>query len=136
VQGRCHCGNLVVQFEPAVDPRSLPLRACQCTFCRRHGARTTADPSGRVAIEIHDPSELSRYRWGLATADFLVCKSCGVYVAAVLTEGAKSWATINTLIFDDQSPFQREAVPVSYEGESAAERIARRRKSWTPAEVR
>jgi hypothetical protein len=132
MKGRCHCGNIVVQFEPSVDPRTLPLRACDCTFCRRHGARTTADPNGTIAIEIRDPNHVSRYRWALATADFLVCRRCGVYVAAVLADGAKSWATVNTLIFDDQSAFRREAVSVSYEGESARDRIDRRKRSWTP----
>jgi len=132
--GRCHCGNITVRFEASVDPRELPLRACACTFCRRHGARTTADPAGRVRIEIRDPAEVSRYRWGLATADFLVCRRCGVYAAAVLSEGAQSWATVNTLIFDDQSAFDRTAVSVSYDGESASDRISRRKQSWTPAE--
>ena len=133
--GRCHCGNIAIRFDASVDPRALPLRACDCTFCRRHGARTTADPAGRVRIEIRDPGEISRYRWGLATADFLVCRRCGVYAAAVLNEGAQSWATVNTLIFDDQSSFQREAVPVSYEGESVSDRIERRKRSWTPTEL-
>jgi hypothetical protein len=132
MKGGCHCGNVAVDFEPSVDPRTLPLRACGCTFCRRHGARTTADPGGRIRIEIADEGGLSRYRWGLATADFLVCKRCGVYVAAVLTEGSRSWATVNTLVFDDQAPFEREAVSVSYEGESAEARVARRKKAWTP----
>jgi len=131
--GQCHCGNIAVRFETRTDPRTLPLRACACTFCRRHGARTTADPEGLLRIEIRDAAQLSRYRWGLATADFLVCRRCGVYAAAVLSEGGRSWATVNTLILDDQGPFQREAAPVSYEGESAAQRIARRKLQWTPA---
>jgi hypothetical protein len=41
-----------------------------------------------------EPALLTRYRWGLATADFLVCGRCGVYVAAVLSEGASAWAVI------------------------------------------
>ena len=130
--GRCHCGNITVVFETRVDPRTLPLRACACSFCTRHGARTTADPSGTARIEIADPAEVSRYRWGLATADFLVCRRCGVYAAAVLADGGESWATLNTRIFDDQGPFAREATSVSYEGESAEERIARRKRQWTP----
>ena len=130
--GHCHCGNVAVQLHTS-DPRALPLRACACTFCRRHGARTTADPRGTLRIELR--GEVSRYRWGLATADFLVCARCGVYVAAVLTEGAQAWAVVNTLVFDDQSAFEREATAVSYEGESVAERVARRKRQWTPAQV-
>ncbi|MGZ6143732.1 MAG: GFA family protein [Myxococcales bacterium] len=133
--GQCHCGNIAVRFATRKDPRTLALRACGCTFCRRHGARTAADPEGRVEIAIGDAAQLSRYRWGLATADFLVCRRCGVYAAALLTEGAQSWATVNTRILDDQAPFQREAGPVDYEGESAEQRIARRKQQWTPASV-
>jgi hypothetical protein len=35
-------------------------------------------------------------------------------------------------LFDDQEPFRRDVQPVSYDGESAEQRIARRKKVWTP----
>ncbi|TMA25511.1 MAG: aldehyde-activating protein [Deltaproteobacteria bacterium] len=133
IAGRCHCGNVEISLETRIDPRQLPLRACQCSFCRRHGARTTADPAGRAAIKVRDVEELSRYRWGLATADFLVCRRCGVYLGALLSEGGRGWATLNANAFDDQEPFRREAEPVSYEGETAEQRIARRKSGWTPS---
>src|SRR5579859_2220723 len=50
LRGGCHCGNLGVVLETERDPRALPLRACQCSFCRRHGAVTTADPGGLLRI--------------------------------------------------------------------------------------
>ncbi|HEX9579268.1 MAG TPA: hypothetical protein VF993_16055 [Myxococcales bacterium] len=128
ITGRCHCGNVETSLETGIDPRALPLRACQCTFCRRHGARTTSDPSGRAQIKVRDEAQLSRYRWGLATADFLVCRRCGVYAGAVM----QSWAVLNVNLFDDQEPFRREVQPVNYDGESAEQRIARRKKVWTP----
>ena len=59
LNGSCHCGNIKVAFETALDPQALPLRACQCAFCRRHGGVTTSDPAGRLVIEINDP-ELGR----------------------------------------------------------------------------
>ena len=40
--GGCHCGNMRVAFETSLDPRNLPLRGCQCSFCRRHGAVATS----------------------------------------------------------------------------------------------
>src|SRR2546422_3499160 len=88
--GRCHCGNLELSLETSVRPEELSLRADTCSFCRRHGARTTSDPSGRVVITVHHPDELLRYRFGLETADFLVCTRCGIYVAAVMEEGSGS----------------------------------------------
>ena len=38
-------------FESRFGPDELPVRACQCGFCRAHGARTAADPEGRVRFE-------------------------------------------------------------------------------------
>ena len=85
--GRCHCGNLVVEFDTAIPIAQLQLRADQCSFCRKHGARTTSDPNGRARISVRDPEQVIRYQFGLETADFLVCARCGIYVAAVLTSG-------------------------------------------------
>lgn len=133
LRGACHCGNISIELDTSIDPSALPLRACSCSFCRKHGARTTADPDGRVQIRL--TGDVSRYRWGLGTADFLVCARCGIYAAAVLTEGELAWATVNTLLFDDQAPFAREALAVSYEGETAEARIARRKVRWTPARI-
>src|SRR5438552_5931344 len=84
--GRGHCGNVELALETSVRPEELALRADTCSFCRRHGARTTSDPSGRIVITVHDPEQLLRYRFGLRTADFLVCGRCGIYVAAVMKD--------------------------------------------------
>ena len=95
MKGRCHCGNIELTFESRVQPEKLPVRADACSFCRSHGARTVTDPDGSVSITVHAPEQMSRYRFGLRTADFLVCRQCGVYVAAVLTAEGRAYATIN-----------------------------------------
>ncbi|TMB10920.1 MAG: aldehyde-activating protein [Deltaproteobacteria bacterium] len=133
--GRCHCGNLELALETSLRPEELSLRADTCSFCRKHGARTTSDPSGRVMITVHHPDELLRYLFGLETADFLVCTRCGIYVAAVMEEGSGSYATVNVNTLDAVDRFTRPATPVTYEGESAAERSARRKARWTPAVI-
>src|SRR5437773_1100715 len=120
--GRCHCGNVELALETSVRPEELALRADTCSFCRRHGARTTSDPSGRIVITVHDPEQLLRYRFGLRTADFLVCGRCGIYVAAVMNEGAGCYATVNVNTVDAVDRFTQPATPVAYEGESAAAR--------------
>lgn len=131
-EGGCHCGNLTVAFETAAPPGRLAVRACACSFCRRHGARTATDPGGRVRIGVADPALLERYRFGLGTADFLVCRRCGVYLGAVHAEWDRSWATININTFRSTAGLGEAAEPVSYDGESAAERRTRRRARWTP----
>jgi len=60
LRGGCHCGNLKVALETSLDPSVLQLRACQCSFCRRHGAVTTSDPAGRLLVEVGQPELLVR----------------------------------------------------------------------------
>jgi hypothetical protein len=130
--GGCHCGNLTVRFD-TMRAESLPIRECQCSFCRRHAARNVSDPEGQLTITVQDAAELSRYRFGKATADFLLCRRCGVYVAAYLAAGDSGFATVNTNVLTDGSAFARAAEPVSYDDEDLDARIARRRRRWTPA---
>jgi hypothetical protein len=133
--GACHCGNLELTFETGRRPGELTLRACGCSFCRRHGVRTVSDPLGRIEFAVRDSSQLSRYRFGAGTADFLVCRICGVYVGAVMVAAGSAYATLNVNALATPEAFGTAAVPVSYDGESAAERQARRRARWTPATV-
>jgi hypothetical protein len=132
-EGGCHCGAVTVAFTTSRALDELPLRECQCTFCRKHGARTTADPEGFAEIRVRDAAQLARYRFGLGVADYLVCARCGVYVAAVMEEAGKGYAVVNTNVFDERASFAGPATPMVYDHEDAAGRRARRRKLWTPA---
>ncbi len=133
--GRCHCGSLEVKFESRVPAGQLSVRACSCSFCRAHGARSTSDPNGHVEITVNDPGQLIRYRFATKTADFLICGRCGIYVAAVLTVGSSSYATVNVNTLDSAKSFLQEARSMNYDGETETERIRRRMKNWTPATV-
>lgn len=132
---RCHCGAISLAFTTQRAPASLPLRECQCSFCRKHGARTTADPDGFAEIRVTDKAALLRYRFGLGTADYLVCARCGVYLAAVMEEGGRAWAVLNVNAFADRAAFAGAATPMVYDREDEAQRRARRRKLWTPARI-
>lgn len=125
-EGRCHCGALRVAFETG---RPLAPRACQCGFCRRHGARTVSDPDGAAVLTPGDGA--IRYRFASRSTDYILCGRCGVYVAAVMEIGGAAFVTLNLNAFDDPR-LDLEAVPVSYEGESLAAKAERRRRGWTP----
>ena len=45
---RCHCGVLTARYRTAVAPEDWSVRACQCSFCRGHGAQMTSDPAGSL----------------------------------------------------------------------------------------
>jgi hypothetical protein len=136
LRGGCHCGNISVEFETGLDPNALQLRACQCSFCRRHGARTASDPKGRLRISVRDAELLVRYRFALGVTDFLVCKSCGTYVAATMEAAARRIGTVNVNVLDEREPFLRQAEPVNYFRENVEQRVARRLLAWMPVEVR
>jgi hypothetical protein len=133
LDGGCHCGNIRLRFESAHKIADLPLRTCMCSFCRAHGVRTTSDPQGSLRLRVADPALLNRYRFGLKTADFLICRSCGVYVGAVLQSGQRQFATLNINVLDLRGAFRQSATSEDYDGEQAADRAARRLATWTPA---
>jgi hypothetical protein len=56
-------------------------------------------------------------------------------MAAVISIGNSSYATLNVNVLDRASEFTRAALPVSYESENASDRIERRIRNWTPAEI-
>ena len=131
--GVCHCGALHMTFQTSAEPETLPLRACGCSFCRKHGVRTTSDSAGTVSFTIDDPGLLQRYRFGTRTTDTLICRNCGIYLAAVTEIDGALYAVINVNALDDRSAFERPPEAMDYEGESAEQRQARRKGKWTPA---
>ena len=133
--GGCHCGNLSLTFETAQAPAAFSVRACGCSFCRRHQTRTVADPAGRVTIAARDPAQLGRYRFGLKTTDFLVCRACGVYLGAVYRDADGAWALVNTPVLAARAEFAQPAAPTDHDAETEAARRARRKATWTPASV-
>jgi hypothetical protein len=131
--GRCHCGNLSIEVTTSRAPAELASRACVCTFCSARHMRWTSDPSGSVAIGVTDPDELSRYRFGTSTADFLICRRCGSLVAA-LSHEPLARAVVNIDVLERAAEFAA-AVSKSFDGEDVPGRLARRAQSWTPATI-
>ncbi|QKC97884.1 GFA family protein [Mesorhizobium sp. NZP2298] len=131
--GGCHCGNIRLRFSTELDPSQIEVRACQCSFCIKHGSRAVADPDGRLIVSVGDIERLRKYRFGLRTADYLICADCGVYVAAIAGDDAKAIVIISAM--DDQKAFSREPVPVDFDGESREQREARRRLRWMRVEI-
>jgi hypothetical protein len=132
-RGGCHCGNLRLTLHLSQPPEVVRLRACQCTFCRAHATRTTSDPNGAVEVWAKDWSLVEPYRFGTGTAEFLICRRCGVYIGAFCDTPAGLCAVINTNALDERVRFASEPTPYDHEGEALADRLARRAANWTPA---
>ena len=131
LNGTCHCKLVSAIFTTDRDPATIEVRAFQCSFCRRHGAKTFSDPSGQAAIA--SGAKLVRYRFGAGTADFLLCPRCGCFIAALLEDGGKSYATLNAAGLAMQPLAAAITTPVTYDEEDAGSRTSRRIERWTPA---
>jgi hypothetical protein len=113
-------------------PHNQVLGACQCGFCRKHDARAFSDPDASVTLIAREPEHLERYSFGLHTAESVVCRKCGVYVAMVLIAEDRAWSTINIDTMDDRASFTRAAEPRDFSAEDVAGRTARRKARWSP----
>ena len=132
--GHCHCGSVRVILEPHAPVGELPLRACQCSFCRTRGALTTSDPAGRLFIEAA-PGALNHYQFGLRVTDFLLCEECGTYVAAVSEIDGALMGVVN-VTGTSLSGFEGRAPdPMIYDEETPDQRLARRAGRWMPVVV-
>jgi hypothetical protein len=134
--GGCHCGNLQVEVRLTRPAGENVIRSCACSFCRSHGTRTVSDPAGQVDIRAGDWSLVERYRFGSRTADYLLCRRCGVYIGAVCETDVGLRAVVNTLCLKDRAAFIRDAVQPDYDTETTSARLARRAANWMPAILR
>jgi len=93
-----------------------------------------ADSKGRAVISAAGDS-LHRYRFGFQTADFLICRHCGVYIGAVIGVDRANYATLNAAGLNFAEFAGRDVTPVNFDEERVPDRLARRRALWTPVEV-
>jgi hypothetical protein len=133
--GSCHCGAIRATLYATRPAAELQARACQCSFCARHGAMTVSDPAGRAVIEM-DRAPLVRYQFETRTGTSLICGRCGMYAGVILEDGDRVWSALNVRGLAFPEFVGRVAEPVVYEGETPAARIARRKAKWTPTEIR
>ena len=92
---------------------------------------STSDPAGSVELSARDGA-LHLYRFGQRTADFWICRQCGVYVAAVMESGGRRYAVVNVQTLETRPPSLAAPSESSFDGESTAQRNERRLRRWTP----
>jgi hypothetical protein len=129
VSGGCHCGNIVVELELTQPPASYRPRACDCEFCRKHGAAYVSDPAGALRIRVKDPGQTGRYRQGSGTAELLLCRHCGVLVAPLYSHAGRLHAAVNAQVIDIATHFGASQ-PVSPRTLSAGEKVQRWQDLW------
>ncbi len=132
IDGKCHCGNISYVFDWPGDGSKIPVRACSCTFCLKHGGTYTSHRDAKLSAVIRDQSLVSRYRFGTATAVFFVCSRCGAVPFITSEIDGRLYAVVNVNTFEgiDRSVFQRAVT--NFDGEETKSRLDRRKRTWIP----
>ena len=132
VAGACHCGNLSFELTTQTPPDDIVARSCECSFCQKHGATYWVEPEGSITIRIADERHLQKYRFGLRTADFYICRVCGTCLGAVISDEDGTWSVVNLLLTE---LLVRHVQLVPFGDDDRARLIARRKRSWTPTTI-
>jgi hypothetical protein len=95
-----------------------------------------SDPEGLFEVWADDWALVENYRFGTRTCDFLICRRCGVFIAAVseMAEGARAVVNVNCL--SDRGRFTSVPALHDFEGEPIEARLSRRTANWMPAIIR
>lgn len=105
IGGGCYCGSVELSAELSRAPASYQPRACDCDFCRKHGAAYISDPAGHLRIKLAEESVARRYRQGSGAAEFLLCANCGVLVTVLYRVDQVTYAAVNTRATDEPTAF-------------------------------
>ncbi len=129
VTGGCHCGNILVSLELTNAPETCHPRACDCDFCRKHGAAYISDARGSLLIAIRDPREYRAYRQGSGQAEFIVCATCGVLIGVLHRDDGRLHGAVNVKALESAAQFAAEQV-VSPKQLAPEKKVQRWRDVW------
>ena len=130
ITGGCHCGNIRLTLAGVPQDTLVAVRECGCSFCTKHGGLWTSHPGASLSVAVARPAEVGRYAFGTQSADFHVCRVCGVVplVTSLIDGRLYAVVTVRALEGIDLSRIPRRAADL--EGEALAERLARRARGW------
>ena len=130
IRGGCHCGNISFTLEWRPEPSEIPARACDCSFCTKHGGVWTSCPAGTLKLSVKDRARVSRYAFGTKTAEFHVCSACGIVPVVTSRIDGREYAVVSVNAFEGVDPALVRKAPVTFEGENQDARLARRTRNW------
>jgi hypothetical protein len=130
IRGSCHCGNVSFELSWKAEPAQIAARACDCSFCVKHGGLWTSHPDARVEVRIEDPARVEKYAFGTRTADFHICRGCGVVPIVTSEIDGRLYAVVSVSAFDGIDKSRIKAASISFDGEGAASRLDRRKRNW------
>jgi hypothetical protein len=89
-----------------------------------------SDPQGSLLIHLREERDAGRYAQGAGIAEMLLCRRCGVLVAALWQE-QRLYGVVNASVLDARNDFAA-AQPVSPKKLSADAKMSRWQSLWFP----
>jgi hypothetical protein len=83
-----------------------------------------SDPAGLLEISAEDWSLVEFYRFGMRTADFVICRRCGVFIAAISDLEIAPYAVVNVNCLDDRASFTASATMHEFQTETLEARTS------------
>ena len=132
IHGACHCRNISFLLTLKPDPLEIVARACDCSFCTKHGGVWTSSPSGTLQVLVQQSALVSRYAFGTKTAEFHVCARCGVVPVVTSRIDGGLYAVVSVNAFEKVEPALLRRAAASFDGEGVGSRLERRKRNWIP----
>ena len=132
ITGKCHCGNIAFSLDWPDDASGIPARACDCSFCVKHGGVWTSNSRATLLATVDDAALVSKYAFGTKTADFHVCSRCGTVPFATCEIVGRLYAVVNVNTFENADPSRLLKSASSLQGEDVESRLERRKRNWIP----
>jgi len=130
IDGKCHCGNISFALDWKPEPSEIPVRACTCSFCVKHGGVWTSCPTGSLKVTVKDPSLVSEYSFGTETAHFHICSTCGIVPVVTSRIGSRLYAVVSVNAFEGLDSVLLRRASATFDGESEETRLMRRTRNW------
>ena len=106
LHGGCHCGRIALEMTLSKPVSAFTPRACDCSFCRKHGAAWLSDARGALRVRFRGDPVV--YRQGSAQAEFIACAHCAVLVMVRYEHEGHVHAAVNVRALDDAASFAAE----------------------------
>src|SRR5277367_5070924 len=101
IDGACHCKNIVFALDWPGTAAGVVARACNCSFCTKHGGVWTSNPAAKLLVAIRKTGAVSKYAFGTETATFYVCAHCGAVPIVTSEIGDQLYAVVNVNTFEN-----------------------------------
>jgi len=126
LHGGCHCGRIAFEMTLSEPASAFTPRACDCSFCRKHGAAWLSDAEGSLRVRLR--GEPVVYRQGSAQAEFIACAHCAVLVMVRHEREGQVHAAVNVRVLE-AAAFAAEQ-PASPQKLTPGEKRERWTKLW------